>query len=379
MFPMNDSGGRVVAFSGRLLGKNDKAPKYVNSPETELYKKSELLFGYDKAKQGIRQLDFSLIVEGQFDVVMAHQAGYINTVAVSGTALTTNHVQLLERLSDRVVLALDADRAGISAVKRAADLMLRRGLDVKVAEVPDGQDPADLVREDKTKLKAVVGKAVHVIEFLLHQLQHTEHDARALKLKVREEVLPYIILLPNRIDQEHFVGVVAKTIGTSADSIRFELERLRESAKGEVFVSDHTLEERIEAQSGDLVQKTYTFLCAAGDLLETDQKEWFTVELDKLSRLTDLGSPDTTAVAETTFILERQFEKMSKHGVFEQIISALNQLRVAIAKREIGNLREQMRDMSSDEQLHALKQITNWEKVLRTEPLHYPVLTDKKD
>ena len=161
MFPLFDQGGRVVAFSGRTLEVGQDIPKYVNSPETELFKKSEILYGYDRAKHGIRNLDFSLIVEGQFDVVMSHQAGYNNTVAVSGTALTPSHVQLLERLSHKVVLALDADKAGIAAAKRSADLMLRRGLDVKVAMMPLGKDPADIILEDPKEFRHIIGQSVH--------------------------------------------------------------------------------------------------------------------------------------------------------------------------------------------------------------------------
>ena len=127
MFPIADASGRIVAFSGRTLKKDDAVPKYVNSPETDLFQKSEILYGYDKAKQGIRHYDFSLIVEGQFDVVLTHQAGYTNAVAVSGTALTTHHIMLLDRLSHRAVLALDADRAGLSAIRRSSELMLAYG------------------------------------------------------------------------------------------------------------------------------------------------------------------------------------------------------------------------------------------------------------
>ena len=171
MFPICDANGKVVAFSGRILSKDSEAPKYVNSPETELFNKSEILFGYDKAKQGIRHLDFSLVVEGQFDVVLSHQAGYTNTVAVSGTALTPHHVMLLQRLSNRVVLALDADKAGIAAVKRAADIMLPRGIDIKVANMIGGKDPADMVREDVGKLRKIVGGAQSIVEYLLDVLE----------------------------------------------------------------------------------------------------------------------------------------------------------------------------------------------------------------
>jgi len=226
MFPIFDSAGKVVAYSGRILTKDSEAPKYVNSPETELFSKSDILYGYDKAKQGIRTMDFSLIVEGQFDVVMAHQAGYSNTVAVSGTALTEHHVMLLQRLSNRVVLALDSDRAGIAAVKRAADVMLARGMDVKVAHMPDGEDPADMIQKNATEFKHAIGKATHVIEFLLDVLQDQKLEDRTFKLKAREEILPYVVKIPNRIDQEHFENIIAERLGTTKDAIHFETERL---------------------------------------------------------------------------------------------------------------------------------------------------------
>lgn len=228
MFPIFDNAGHVVAYSGRALTKDDKAPKYVNSPETELFNKSEILYGYNKAKQGIRSMDFSLCVEGQFDVVLAHQAGYVNTVAVSGTALTAHHVGLLQRLSNRVVLALDADRAGIAAVKRSAELMLGRGMDVKVAQMPDGTDPADMIADNPHTFKEAIGHSVHVIEYLLVILKSQSKDDRTFKLKAREEILPYVVLIPNFIDREHFENLIADQLGTTKDAVHAEVIKLEE-------------------------------------------------------------------------------------------------------------------------------------------------------
>ena len=228
MFPICDSSGRVVGFSGRIFGADPAAPKYVNSPETDLFLKSHVLFGYDKAKTGIRTYDFSLVVEGQFDLVLSHQAGYTNTVALSGTALSLQHVELLQRLSNNVVLALDADKAGINSVKRSAVIMLKRGMDVKVARIVGGKDPADLVREDPKLLKQAVGKAQHIVEFLLAVLREDVKDDRAYRLRVREEVLPFIALMPNKIDQEYFEGVVAGVLGVTTDAIRYEVSRAGE-------------------------------------------------------------------------------------------------------------------------------------------------------
>ena len=228
MFPLMDASGRVVAFSGRTLKDEPGVPKYVNSPETELFQKSEVLYGYDKAKHGIRHYNFSLVVEGQFDLVLAHQAGYTNTVAVSGTALTSHHIMLLMRLSSNVMLALDADRAGISAMKRVAVPMLEAGMDVKVAVLPEGKDPADIVKEDSKELKRIVKEGIHVIEFLLNVLRKNASDDRTYKLRVREEVLPLLVAIDNRMDREHFESLVAEHTGATKDGIHHEVARIEE-------------------------------------------------------------------------------------------------------------------------------------------------------
>lgn len=233
MFPIFDASGRPVGFSGRDMSGDPTAPKYVNSPETPLYEKSRILFGYDKAKQGIRTFDFTLIVEGQFDLVLSHQAGYTNTVAISGTAMTDAHVELISRLSTKAVLALDADTAGIASAKRSATLMLLRDMDVKVAHIDGGKDPADLVKEDPKLLKACIGKSLHVIPFLIETLKRETKDDRTFKLRVREEVVPFVVLLPNRIDAEHFEGVIAEATDTTVDAIHHEVTRVRDEQKKE--------------------------------------------------------------------------------------------------------------------------------------------------
>jgi DNA primase len=140
MFPIADSSGRVIAFSGRIFVDDGKSAKYLNSPETPIFNKSSVLFGIDKAKDSIRKNDFSILVEGQFDLILSHQAGFKNTVASSGTAMTDslvskeniiNNLGLITRLSKNIVLAYDADKAGISASNRFAKIALYLGMDVK--------------------------------------------------------------------------------------------------------------------------------------------------------------------------------------------------------------------------------------------------------
>lgn len=267
MFPIMDPSGRVIAFSGRILKKDTDSPKYVNSPETELFNKSEVLFGYDKAKHGIHKLDFSLIVEGQFDVVLSHQAGYHNAVAVSGTALTSHHLSLLQRLSNRIVLALDSDKAGIAAVKRAAELALARGVDLKVAKIEGGKDPADLVREDPKLLRHSIGKATHVIEFLLDILKKESRDDRTYKIRARDEILPYLLSIESHIERDHFAGIIAEATETTTDAIRLEIARLEATKKDIGVNTKEVLQKPAEKLTLNRKEDLIAFLMAAESLL----------------------------------------------------------------------------------------------------------------
>lgn len=384
MFPLFDAGGKVVAFSGRILAKDTEAPKYVNSPETVLYKKSELLYGYDKAKTGIRNLNFSLIVEGQFDVVMCHQAGYNNTVAVSGTALTLHHVQLLERMSNKVVLALDADRAGINAVKKGAALMLGRGLDVKVAELSLGKDPADLILENPTEFKHVIGKSVHVIEFLLHVLRREIAEERSFRQKVQQEIYPFVLLLPSRTEQYSFAEVIAKFIGVPIDIVWHEVERLRvqerEKTAREASYQDRTAkvnEVVPEVKMQDSAQRTYLYLKAACLVVAKPLQTVITSELKNIIAITELPEPVEADIAGLVFDIEQYFDHLPTLAVQEELVAKLNQLKEALIKGKLTEYRTQLRtaeEEGNDELvMQTLKTLQIYEGKRRE--LHYQVET----
>ncbi len=350
MFPLFDQSGRVVAFSGRTLDPDPEVPKYVNSPETELYKKSELLYGYDRAKHGIRQFNFSLLVEGQFDVVMSHQAGYSNTVAVSGTALTLQHVQLLERISSRVVLALDADKAGIAAAKRAADIMLRRGLDVKVARLTL-KDPADIVREDPKEFKKLIGSSVHVIEWLITHLKELDLESRTLKLRAREEVVPYIRLLPNKIDQDHFEQVVADALGTTKEAVHYEVERLGEQPNLGTVANTRSEKSRTEGgalPADDAPERRVgitTYLVGILPLLTEVQAAIVTKEVEvilKLSFATIAATIPAAARAEVLFKAQSSTTDQPRLLLLSEVIHALNQLRAIVIREELRETKKQL-------------------------------------
>ena len=225
MFPIRDSAGRIVAFTGRALSLDDPA-KYLNSPETELYHKSELLFGLDKAKDALRTRGFTLLVEGQMDVLLAHQAGFENAVALSGTALSEKHLALMKRSSDNLMLVLDADAAGLSATARSAALALAYGLRVKAASLPSGKDPADLISEDAKDFAARIKAAKPIVDFFLAVLAEQERDPHRLVSAAERVVLPLINAVPSPMEREHLIQTAARSLGLSGESVRESLRRL---------------------------------------------------------------------------------------------------------------------------------------------------------
>ena len=236
MFPIKDSVGRTVAFTGRALpaskpGSTEEPAKYLNSPETELYKKHEVLFGMDRAKDAIRQRGFTILVEGQMDLVLLHQIGFTNTVALSGTALSREHISLMKRYSDNLMLALDSDRAGLAATQKNALIALAGGMKVKAVRMPAGKDPADLCKEDAKDMTKRISDAQTIVEFFLSVLAGAHLDQHKLVLSVEKIVLPLVSAVQSPMEREHFIGVVAQALGSTSDAVRGSLKSTIQSAR----------------------------------------------------------------------------------------------------------------------------------------------------
>jgi DNA primase len=233
MFPLNDSAGRSVAFSGRVFNENsaktlgETPGKYINSPETGLYSKSAILYGYDRAKLSMRKLNAAVLVEGQMDLVMAHQAGWTNTVAVSGTALTEMHVQLLKRMTDNLLLALDSDAAGTVAALRSARLALAASMQVKVAEIEGGKDPAEIIKnEGADAFREVIKNAKPLVTFLLDAFEKESRDPASFRIKVLKEVAPLSQCYQSHIEKEAMLAEVAERLKVSTDAVVRDVVRM---------------------------------------------------------------------------------------------------------------------------------------------------------
>ncbi len=228
MFPIFNSSGEAIAFSGRIFGVDDtETAKYINSPETSLFKKSEVLYGFNKAKNSIRKHDFSILVEGQMDLIMCHQAGYTNTVASSGTALTERQLEMISRISPRMVIAFDSDSAGFKASERAWQMALALGMDVKIANIVGEKDPADLIRDDIKKWRETVKNSKHIIEILVQKIKKDAVDAREVGILVSKKIIPYLFMMKNKIDQAHFIKLISENLGIKEEAIYADLENYK--------------------------------------------------------------------------------------------------------------------------------------------------------
>ncbi|MDZ4225991.1 MAG: toprim domain-containing protein, partial [Patescibacteria group bacterium] len=234
ILPIFTIGGEPIAVSGRFFEKvpGQKDPpaggepaKYVNSPESLLFKKSRTLYGLDRARGAIRKADAILLVEGQFDLVLAHQSGLPFTVALSGTALTDEHLALLGRLSKRLVLALDADQAGLRSGLKSALMAIKAGFEVKVPTFPEGQDPADLGAKNPELLKAAIRTSKTAVEFFLDALRHQAKDERAYQKLVEAHVLPLVASMQSSIEQAHFVRLVAERLHEGEEAVRADFHK----------------------------------------------------------------------------------------------------------------------------------------------------------
>lgn len=252
MFPISDSSGRVIAFSGRIFeddlsinsGQVINQAKYLNSPETPIFSKSSVLYGIDKAKGPIRKSNFSILVEGQLDLILSHQAGFRNAVATSGTSLSDNttakenavsNLGLIRRLANNIVLGFDGDEAGVNATSRAGKIALSLGMDVKVAMLPEGYDPADLIMKDGADAwKLVIKNSKHLIEFLLEKvLKNSKQDMRKVGRQIKESVLPFVYDLESSIEKSFFLKKISDFSGIPINALQDDLNNLDQGLKNE--------------------------------------------------------------------------------------------------------------------------------------------------
>lgn len=227
IFPIFSPNGRVVAFAGRVLDAKDTGAKYINSPESLIYIKGRILYGLSFAKDDIRRLDKAIIVEGYMDLISLYQSGIKNVVAVSGTALTDDQVQLLSRYTKNVVLLFDADVAGIKASMRSIEILLKRDMEVKIVSLPKGEDPDSYVnKHGKDEFEELIKRAENFLEYesKYYESQGKFDDPSTAAEAIRELVKP-VALINDELKRNLLIRNIAKKFNLREKLIESELDK----------------------------------------------------------------------------------------------------------------------------------------------------------
>jgi len=228
IFPVADTMGKVVGFSARVApGGDESQAKYVNTPESEVYHKSKVLYGADKAKGEIKSQDFVLLVEGNMDVIAAAQAGIKNTVAVSGTALTPDQINIIKRYTNNLKMFFDMDKAGEEATKKSIKLCLERDLNVRVVELPEGKDAADLAKSNPALLKETVDKSADAMEYFFQKVFSKENKEEVEgKKKIAGEILDMLAHMSSEIGQSHWIKKLSEELETKESVLTDMLKKV---------------------------------------------------------------------------------------------------------------------------------------------------------
>ena len=228
IFPVHTLSGKVVAFGGRVLRKGEKTAKYVNSPESEIYHKSNELYGLFFARQAIVKQDKCFLVEGYMDVIGMHQVGVENVVASSGTALTQGQIRLIHRFTENITVLYDGDAAGIKAALRGIDMLIEEGMNVKVVLLPDGEDPDSFARRGATAFDTYIREnETDFIRFKMRLLLQESADDPIKRSAVINDIMRTIAIIPNNIARAVYLRECSETMGIDEQILLKEVNRLR--------------------------------------------------------------------------------------------------------------------------------------------------------
>lgn len=231
MFPIFDINGQAIGFGARktdfIEGNKDEGPKYLNIPNTLLYDKSRALYGLNFAKMEIRKKDFCVLTEGYMDVILSHQADFANTVAASGTALTSFQLSIIKRYTNNLRTAFDRDVAGSSATQRGIDIAQKENFDVKVILMPQGQDPADVISKNPSEWEKAISEAKDITSFYFEEA-FSKFDCATPEGKKQIAIffLPQLKKITNNILLSYWIQKLALSLGVSSESIEVELKKI---------------------------------------------------------------------------------------------------------------------------------------------------------
>lgn len=356
LFPIRSMSGRVQGFGGRILSQNAKTAKYLNSPESEIYNKSKVLYGIYESKQSIAKNDVCYLVEGYTDVIQMHQSGITNVVSSSGTALTVDQIRMINRLTSNIVVLFDGDAAGLRASLRGIDLILEQGMNVSVCTFPEGDDPDSFAQSRSTEeINDFLGEASKdFIQFKASLLSDEGKNDPIRKAETIREIVESIHKIPDPIKQEIYIQNCAEIMEISEDALFSALAQINQKNKqkgAKRFVPD---------ESVALVKKT-TVASAKVDRIFELERQIISILLTYGNQKLDFEEPISTTNDEGELIEETQ---QISAKVYEKIFLDLQQDEIELSHETFKKIFYKLIEFYQSEQGDL-----NIEKIMQTDDL----------
>jgi DNA primase len=351
MFPIANEGAKVIAFGGRAMG--DDMPKYLNSPETPIYSKSNVLYHLDRAKEALRQNDFGVLVEGYMDAIAVARAGIVNVIASCGTSLADPQIKLLGRFTRRVIVNYDPDVAGQAATERSLTLLLEKEFDVRVLALPGGSDPDKFLKERGAEAyKKLLMQAPAYLDYLIGRaklMDRTTADGRVLALNF---LMPYVQRLPNRLLRSEWATRIASELHVDEPVLREALRRAATERRSEVKPKAELLGPSVKGAERRLIHMLAEANGFRGKLAQEIVSSGLHrgLETEKIFELLvaqsgEPSDPSTFAEAlderDRRVLFEIFFESFSEH-TWEEAESCLGVLRSRRVEQELAELQKQL-------------------------------------
>lgn len=362
IFPLSDHRSNIVGFAGRILPwvKQDRA-KYINSPDTEAYHKSNILYGLDITKSEIRDSKYAVVVEGELDMISSYQAGVRNVIAIKGSALTESQIRLIGRFAKKIVLCLDSDFAGDEAAKRGAILAFNMDFEVKVARLEGYKDPDEIARKEPEKLKKAIDEAASLWDFIIESaITKYGINSGDDKAKISSEITPLLSTIQDKIVQAHYIELLARKLSVPTEAVADQVSKKIDASKKEEKIINPEKQEKNRKQ---LLEEKLLINAIEKDIKILFKKETkdlinseFILKIINYLEKSKFPLPDELQKGYAEMILENSDE--------ENVETIIKELTILDTKQKLEDLGEKIKIEENNSKL--LKEFSEISKKLST-------------
>jgi len=377
MFPIFSPSGETLAFSGRTITKQDRRPKYINSPETPIFQKRKNLFGLYQSKKSIRENQFVILVEGQTDVISSWQIEIQNIIAPLGTSITTDQLKRIKRYTPNIAICFDRDSAGLIAGLRAASLAYEIGFNVSAIEIPAGNDADECIRTDPELWKGAVDKRKSAVTFFANRLI-SEIDPTSLtaKQKIVEQIFPLISVISDKVIQDHHIKEISELTGIPEDIVKENIRQKKAGHKIKTFIkkfSDQKKTIPVEIYLLSLLLQYLENIAWASDKMDLDEIENDTVTsiLKKLikyhkdhkkiilSKFTSELEGEEQILSNDSTMRPLWTDPPSSEQIAEEITETINKIKKKYVHRQISELKTKLKTFEKEKNVKSANEILN--------------------